>query len=73
MQATLASYSFNYFAGETAYNILFPRKPVEPVMRMLLPLKYAMILAASMLSYSYIIDHVRLILCFRELEREERG
>ena len=42
-------------------------------MRMLLPLKYAMILAASMLSYSYIIDHVRLILCFRELEREERG
>ena len=53
--------------------ILFPRKPVEPVMRMLLPLKYAMILAASMLSYSYIIDHVRLILCFRELEREERG
>jgi len=41
-------------------------------MRMLLPLKYAMILAPSMLSYSYIIDHVRLILCFRELEREER-
>jgi hypothetical protein len=41
-------------------------------MRMLLPLKYAMILAPSMLSYSYIIDHVRLILCFRELQREER-
>jgi hypothetical protein len=31
-------------------NILFPRKPVEPVMRTLLPLKYPMILAASMLS-----------------------
>jgi hypothetical protein len=33
---------------------------------MLLPLKYAMILAPSMLSYSYIIaNHVRLILCVR--------
>jgi hypothetical protein len=30
-------------------HILFPRKPVEPVMRMLFPFKYSMIVAPSML------------------------
>jgi hypothetical protein len=34
----------------TIIHILFPRKPVEPVMRMVFPLKNPLILAASMLS-----------------------